>query len=93
MSDLLSSNKPVTAEEAGYKKVGAIEHGVEKEILLKSVDLPEGSDADLTGYVKKADIGDAVGEAAGDTVKLLIAGTDGNLKTITMAELKAFITA
>ena len=95
MSDFLVSNKAVTAEEAGYTKVGALEYGVEKELLLKAEDLPagEGTTPDLTGYVKKTDISGAASQTAGNTVKLLIAGTDGTFKAITMADLKAFITA
>lgn len=94
MSDFLVSNKAVTAEEAGYTKVGALEYGVEKELLLKAEDLPgEGTAPDLTGYVKKTDISGAASQAAGNTVKVLIAGADGTLKAITMADLKAFITA
>lgn len=64
MSELLSSTNPVTVEESGYQKLGVVEHGVEKEILVKTGDLPVGGGeggatppaVDLTPYAKSADV-------------------------------------
>lgn len=64
MSELLSSTNPVTVEESGYQKLGVVEHGVEKEILVKTEDLPAGGGeggatpptVDLTPYAKSADV-------------------------------------
>lgn len=66
MSELLNGTTPVTVEEAGYKEVNAIEHGIEKRVLIRKEDLEVGGDSgadggssapvDLSAYAKTADV-------------------------------------
>lgn len=107
MNDLLTSTEPVTVEESGYQKLGVVEYGVEKEILVKTEDLPtsggEGGTAptvDLTPYAKTADVAatytkktDLTGAATATAADgLKLLLVDGStVKQITLAELKAYL--